>query len=122
MLEYCFHQITPDEIDNHDGGHDDFELGGEGNHFQLLVDFRDEFRGAGECDARDEQEAPVHAAVFADALAEGPALVVDGEGGYLLDELEEVDGAVEEGGLEFAFEIDFRGARFGAVDVVGEVD
>jgi len=33
-------------------------------------------------------------------------LVVDGESGNLLDKLEEVDCAVEEGGLEFAFEVD----------------
>jgi hypothetical protein len=35
-------------------------------------------------------------------------LVIDGEGGDLLDELEKVDCAVEEGGFEFAFEVDVR--------------
>ncbi len=67
-------------------------------------------------------------------------MVVDGEGGDLLDQLEEVDGAVEEGGLEFAFEVDVgfaagwdvsvervcsRGScylRLDLVDVVGKVD
>ena len=49
-------------------------------------------------------------------------MVVDGEGGDLLDQLEEVDGAVEERGLEFAFEVDVRGTRFGAMNVVGEID
>lgn len=49
-------------------------------------------------------------------------MIVDGKGRDLLDELEKVNGAVEEGGLEFAFEVDVRGARFSAMDVVGEVD
>ncbi len=51
-------------------------------------------------------------------------MVVDGEGGDLLDELQEVDGAVEEGGLEFAFEVDFGAVffLFEEVDVVGDVD
>ena len=41
-----------------------------------------------------------------------------------MDELEEVDGAVEEGGVELALEIDFRAvfSLFEAVDVVGDVD
>jgi len=33
-------------------------------------------------------------------------LVVNGEGRDLLDELQEIDGAVEEGGLEFALKVD----------------
>ena len=51
-------------------------------------------------------------------------MVVDGEGGDLLDELEQVDGGVEEGGLEFAFEVGGGGGGCGvvAVDVVGDVD
>lgn len=38
--------------------------------------------------------------------------------------MEEVDGRVEEGGFEFAFEIDFggQGLRGDGVDVVGDVD
>ena len=49
-------------------------------------------------------------------------MVVDGEGGDLLDELEEIDGAVEEGRFELAFEVDVWVAGFDAVDVVGDVD
>lgn len=51
-------------------------------------------------------------------------MVVDGEGGDLLDELEEVDGGVEEGGLEFAFQVDQAAVFLGleAVDCVGDVD
>ena len=36
--------------------------------------------------------------------------------------MEEVDCGVEEGGLEFAFEVDGGGAGFDAVDVFGDVD
>lgn len=39
-----------------------------------------------------------------------------------MDELEEVDGAVEEGRFEIAFEVDVVAAGFVAVDVSGEVD
>jgi hypothetical protein len=51
-------------------------------------------------------------------------LVVDGESGDLLDKLQEVDGAVEERGLEFALEVDgaavFHG--FDCRHVLGDVD
>ena len=40
----------------------------------------------------------------------------------MLDELEEIDGAVEEGRFEVAFEVDIVAAGFVAVDVTGEVD
>ena len=40
----------------------------------------------------------------------------------LLDELEEVDGAIEKGGFEFAFKVDVVAARFVALNIVGEVD
>ena len=49
-------------------------------------------------------------------------MIVDGEGGDLLDELEKVDGAVEERGLEFAFEVDVGVAGFDAGDVASDVD
>ena len=39
-----------------------------------------------------------------------------------MDELEEVDGAVEEGGLELAFEVDVRVVGLDARDVAGDVD
>ncbi len=36
--------------------------------------------------------------------------------------MEEVDGAVEKGGFEFAFKVDVVTARFVALNIVGEVD
>lgn len=107
MLQDRFNHIAAHEIGNHDGGHDDFKFSAERDHSELFVDFGDEFGRAGKRYAGNEQQAPVHAAVLADAFAEGSALVVDREGGDLLDELQEVDSAVEEGGFELAFEIDF---------------
>ena len=53
---------------------------------------------------------------------EGTALVVDCEGGDLLDELEEVNGRVEERGLEFAFQVDVGVFGFGALHVLRYVD
>ena len=48
-------------------------------------------------------------------------MVVDCEGGDLLDELEEVDGAVEEGGGEFAVEVGvFLQGRVVGLDVGGD--
>ena len=51
-------------------------------------------------------------------------MVVDGERGDLLDKLEEVDGAVEEGRFEFGFEVDLGAVflRLKLVDVVGDVN
>ena len=49
-------------------------------------------------------------------------MVIYCESGDLLDELQEVDGAVEEGGFEFAIEVNVVAARFVALHVVGEVD
>ena len=49
-------------------------------------------------------------------------MIVDSEGRDLLDELEQIDSAVEEGWFEFAFKIDLLGSRFNTLHVVGEVD
>jgi len=49
-------------------------------------------------------------------------LVVDCEGGDLLDELQEVDGAVEERRLELAFEVDVLFAGLDLLDVIREID
>lgn len=80
------------KVEHHDARDHDLEVCGEGHEFKLVVEFGDEFGSAGEGDGGDGHEAPVHALVFADGFAEGTALVVDCEGGDLLDELEEVDG------------------------------
>ena len=83
------------EIQNHDACDHELEVARKRYEFELVVEFRNEFRGAGECDARYEDETPVHALVLADRFAERTALVVDCEGGDLLDKLEKVDGRVE---------------------------
>ncbi len=49
-------------------------------------------------------------------------MVVDCEGGDLLDELQEVDGAVEERRLELAFEVDVLFAGLDLLDVIREID
>jgi hypothetical protein len=123
-LEHLLHHPTAHKVHHHRGGHDHFELGAERHQAQLGVQLGDELGAGAKGDEGAGDQPPVHAAVLADGLAEGSALVVDGEGGDLLDELEEVDGRVEEGGLEFAFEVDGRGQRFrrDGVDVVGNVD
>ena len=84
-LQHLLHNPTTYIIHNHDGRHRDLEIPGERHQAQFLIDFRDEFRGAGKRDSGDEDKAPVHAAVFSDSLAERAALVVDGKGGDLLD-------------------------------------
>jgi hypothetical protein len=49
-------------------------------------------------------------------------LVVDGESGDLLDQLEQVDGRIEKRWLEFAFEVNVRLLGLRALDILGEVD
>ena len=49
-------------------------------------------------------------------------MIIYCERGDLLDELKEVDGAVEKGWFEFAFKVDVVAARFVALNIVGEVD
>jgi hypothetical protein len=93
-------------IEDHDGAHSDLELCGERHEAELLVDLGDELGRAAESHAGDHQDAVVHSLVLLDGLAEGAALVVDGESGDLLDELQKVDGAVQERGLELALEVD----------------
>ncbi len=49
-------------------------------------------------------------------------MIIDGKGRDLLDELEKVDGAIEEGGFKFALEVDLLSSGFDTLDVVGKVD
>lgn len=122
MLQDLLDGVTANVVRHHHRRHGDLELGREGHELQFLVQLRDKLRGAGECHARHGQEAPIHTPVLADALAEGAALVVDCEGGDLLDELEEVHRRVEEGRFEFALEIDVWLAGLVALHVGGDVD
>ena len=121
-LEPLLHDPAAREIHHHDHRHGHPERVVELDQSELLVQLGEEFRRAGEGDAGHEDEAPVHALVLRNALAEGTALVVDGEGRDLLDQLQQVDGAVEQRGLELALQIDAVLAGFGALHVVGDVD
>jgi hypothetical protein len=78
-LESLLNNPAASVIKDHDGAHGNLELGGEGHEAELLVDLGDELGGAAESDAGDHQDAVVHALVLLDGLAEGAALVVDGE-------------------------------------------
>lgn len=106
-LQHVLDEPASSVVSDHKQGEGDLELGRERNEAQLLVQLGNEFCGAGKSHSGGRDETPVHGLILADGFAEGAALVVDGEGGDLLDQLEKVDGAVEEGGLEFAFEVDF---------------
>lgn len=121
MLQHLFNDKATHVISNHNPGHDKFEFCREGDKLQFLVELGYEFGRTGEGDSRDKNDSPVHAAVFADAFPEGATLVVDGEGGNLLNELEEIDGTIEKRRLEFAFKVDIGAPRFCALDVIGDV-
>lgn len=121
-LEPFFDDPAASIVDNHNSGDHHLEVRRERNETQLLVNFGNKFRGAGESDAGDTDKAPVHTAVFADGLAERTALVVDGERGDLLDELKQIDCRIEKGWLEFLFEIGVRNLGLSALDVLRDVD
>ena len=122
MLQYDFNNVASHEVNDHKTCNDQLELCAEGHQLQLFVDLRDEFRRARESYTRYEDKTPIHATVLTDTFSEWTTLIVDGEGGDLLDELKQVDCAVEEGRFKFAFEVDLLGARLDTSDIVGEVD
>jgi hypothetical protein len=111
-------------VEDHDGAHGDFEFGGERHEAELLVDLGDKLGRAAKGHAGDHEDAVVHTLVLFDRFAEGTALVVDGESGDLLDELQEVDGAVQERGLELALEVDGAAVLHGLklLNVLRDVD
>jgi hypothetical protein len=49
-------------------------------------------------------------------------LVVDCKGADLLNQLEEIDGRVEQAGLKFALEVDVWVAGLGALDELGNIN
>ena len=122
MLQYDFDDVATHKVNDHETCNDQLELRAEGHQLQLFVDLRDEFRRARESYTRYEDKTPIHATVLADTFSEWTTLIVDSEGGDLLDELKQVDCAVEEGRFKFAFEVDLLGARLDTSDIVGEVD
>ena len=123
-LQRLLNNPTPRIIQNHNGTHRNLKLKSKRHQTKLLVDLRHKLGSTAESDTGDHEDAVVHALVLLDGLAEGAALVVDGEGRDLLDELQQVDGAVEERGLELALEVDgaavFHGLELG--HVLGDVD
>jgi hypothetical protein len=102
ILQHLLDNPAPSKIQNHKNRHRRLEFAREGHETHLFVHLGDEFRRAGEGNEAYGDETPVHAAVFADRFAEGTPLVVDSEGGNLLNKLEEIDGTVKEGRLEVA--------------------
>ena len=122
VLEALLNDIAACIIEDHGRSEHPLKLARERHKLELFVDFGDEFGGAGEGDAGDKDETPVHAPVFADGFAEGATLVVDCEGGDLLDELQEVDGGIEERRLELFLEIDVILLGIDTLHVLGYVD
>lgn len=138
-LEDVLNDIATAVVKDHQHGERHLELVAEWHQAQLLVDLGDKLGGAGEGDGRGSNQTPVHGLVLANGLAEGTTLVVDREGGDLLDELEQVNSAVQEGRLELALEVNVlispvafvsnqqhtpgnSDVRFNLVDVSGQVD
>lgn len=113
LLEGDLDEPARGVVDDHDGRHGDLELVREGDELHLLVELGDELGRAAEGDGRHTHNAVEHALVLGKCLTEGAALVVDGEGADLLDELKEVHGAVEERGGKLGLEIDDFGAAYG---------
>ena len=122
LLQHLLNDEACPIIQKHHSRDHRLELGSKRDKLHLLIDLRYKLGGARERDGRDEHETPVHALVLADGLTEGTALVVDGEGGDLLNELEKVNCAVQEGGFEFAFEVDVVFLGLGSLDVPRHID
>lgn len=123
LLQHLFDDPAAAVIGNHDAGQSDLEVVGKGDELQLLVDFGNKLGGARKGDTGDQDNAPVHATVFLDRLTEGSALVVDGKRRDLLNQLEQVDGRVEQRRLKVALEVHLATImRLGALDILRDVD
>lgn len=105
LLEHILNQPATSVVEDHENSQSDLELVAEGNQAQLLVDLGNELGGTRESNTGCGNKTPVHGLVLADGLPERTALVVDREGRDLLDQLEQVDGAVKQRGLELALEV-----------------
>lgn len=106
VLKHVLNEPATTVIEDHEHGESHLKLVRERNETELLVEFGDELCRAGECYTGSGNQTPVHGLVLANGFTERTALIVDREGGNLLDQLEEVDGAVQEGRLELALEVD----------------
>lgn len=96
---------TSNKVQDHHGGQIDFEVRVKGYELQLFVDLWHELCRAAEGNTADQHDAVKHASVLSNAFAEWAALVVDGKGRDLLDELQQVDCRVEQGWFEFLLRI-----------------
>lgn len=105
VLENVFDDVASSIVEDHQHSQSELELVGEGDQAQLLIDFRNELGGTRECAGGCSNKTPVHSLVLSDGFTERSALVVDGEGGDLLDQLEKVDCTVQQRRLEFALKI-----------------
>src|SRR6266480_3797051 len=110
LFQDLLDQPTTQIIQNHHHRDCQLELVAELDQSQLLVHFRDKFRGARESYTRDEDESPVHSAIFTYRFSEGTTLIVDSESGYLLDKLKQIDSAIEKGRFKFPFQVNFPGS------------
>lgn len=104
-LEHVLDNPAASVVADHQDGEHTLEFRAERDQTQLLVYLGDELGRARECHRRCGHETPVHGLVLADGLPERSPLVVDGKRGDLLNELQQINGAVEERWLEFAFEV-----------------
>lgn len=107
-LENVLDYPTTTVVECHQNGQSDLELVAERDKAKLFVQLWNELSCARECNTGRGNQSPVHGPVFANRLSEWTALVVDGKCRNLLDELEEVNGAVEERWLELALQVDIR--------------
>ncbi|GKT85998.1 hypothetical protein Ct61P_03848 [Colletotrichum tofieldiae] len=105
VLEHNLNHPAGGIVDDHDARHRRLELVAEGDQLHLLVDLGNELHRAGEGQSRDTDNAVKHALVLTKTLAERTSLVVDGESADLLDELEQVNSAVEQAGGELGLEV-----------------
>lgn len=109
-LENDLDEPADDKVQGHDNGHLELELLRERHELNLGVDVRHDFHGAGKGETRDTDDAVEHGLVLGEGFTEGAALVVDGKSRNLLNQLEQIDGRVEQRRLEIGFKVDNVGA------------
>lgn len=125
VLQGLLDDETTGVVNDHRRSQPDLEVHSEGNQGKLLIDLRDELGGAAEGDSGNHENTVVHSAILGDGLPERPALVVDSKGGDLLDQLEEVDGGVEQARFELlsqVIRVEAEVLGLMNLDVVGDVN
>ena len=122
VLEDNLNEPARHVVQDHDDGHRPLELIREGNELHLLIELGHHLGGASKGNGGDTDDAVEHALVLRYRLAERTALIVDSEGGDLLDELKEIDGGVEQRRRELGLKVDALGARSELVAEARNVD